>query len=227
MTVMNIRFQSLGVKTKGFQFTFSAASFANFTEPVTLPRDRSLSVEVIKSIGSDGSQADYIPSPPMTNYESLSACSVVDEADADPNESLSESGKHSLLSVTSLKTPLSSAKGSQQSLASADAFPIAESSNSALVNSHDSNLKASWKRTSAERTTSTPPVSPKKKKSKISSAIRTALERSPKGLMKFLKKCTPAERNEQLRQATEEEDERWEGQEEKKRLKTFKRNEKI
>jgi hypothetical protein len=210
MAVTNIGFQSLGVDMKGFQFTFSAASIANFMEPVTLRRNRSPSVEVIESIGSAGSQADgsdYIPSPPVTNYESSSACSIANEADPEPDESLSELEKPSLLSATSLKTPLSSVKGSQQSLASADAFPIAECSNSALANGCNSNLKASPKRTFAQRTTSTPPVSPKKKKSKISSAIRTALEQSLKGLLKFLKKCTPAERNEQLWQATEKEDE--------------------
>ena len=165
----------------------------------------------------------------MPNYKSSSACSVVDEADPDPDpdESLSESEKHSLLSVTSLKTPLSSAKGSQQSLASVDAFPIAESSNSALVNSCDPHLKASWKWTSTKRTTSTLLVSPKKKKSKLLSAVHTALDQSLKGLLTFLKKCTPAEWNKLLQQATEEEDEQWEGQEEKKWMKTFKRNEKT
>jgi hypothetical protein len=59
------------------------------------------------------------------------------------------------------------------------------------------------------------------------SAIHTALEQSPKGLLKFLKKCTPAEWNEQLRWATEEVDEWWEGQEEKIWMKTLKRNEKT
>jgi hypothetical protein len=67
---------------------------------------------------------------------------------------------------------------------------------------------AAIKRTFSSRMASTPPTSPKKKKKKIS-VIRTALERSPKGLMKFLKQCGPAEYQEQMRRATEEEDERY------------------
>src|ERR1700736_3341071 len=74
---------------------------------------------------------------------------------------------------------------------------------------------------------STPPVSPKKKKSKVSSAIHTALAHSPKGLLKFLKKCTPAERDEQVQRATEEENEQWAGKEEKARFAKILRDEKT
>jgi hypothetical protein len=71
-----------------------------------------------------------------------------------------------------------------------------------------SRAAASIKRTFSERKTSTPPVSPEKKKKKVS-AIRTALERSPKGLMRFLKKCTPAEHDQEIQRTAEEENERY------------------
>jgi hypothetical protein len=144
-------------------------------------------------MGSAGSLEDnsyYIPSPLVTNYESSSGCSI-HEAESNPDdESLSEMVKSSLSSTTSLRTPPPSAKGSQWSLASTDVCPIAGGLSSAMVNVH---VTVSMKWTFTKRTTSTPPISPKKKKSKILSAIHTALEQSPKGLLKFLKKCTPAE----------------------------------
>jgi len=59
-----------------------------------------------------------------------------------------------------------------------------------------------------------PPVSPRKKKSKVS-AIHTALEHSPKGLMKFLKKCTPTEYKEQVQRADGEENERYQEHEDR------------
>jgi hypothetical protein len=58
---------------------------------------------------------------------------------------------------------------------------------------------------------STPPASPEKKK--VKSTIRTALEKSPKGLMRFLKKCTPVEHHIQVQRASEEENERYESRE--------------
>ena len=42
----------------------------------------------------------------------------------------------------------------------------------------------------------------------MKSAIRSALEKSPKGLLNFLKKCSPGEYREQVQRATEEENAR-------------------
>lgn len=61
----------------------------------------------------------------------------------------------------------------------------------------------------------------------MSSAIRTALENSPKGLLKFLKQCTPAEHDEQVQCATGEENERWAGKDEKAQLAKLHRAEKT
>ena len=69
-------------------------------------------------------------------------------------------------------------------------------------------LATSLKRTFTDRQTSTPPLSPEKKKAKL--LIRTALEKSLKGLMRFLKKCTPTEHHIQVQRAAEEENEQYE-----------------
>lgn len=61
----------------------------------------------------------------------------------------------------------------------------------------------------------------------MSSAIRTALENSPKGLLKFLKQCTPVEHDEQVQCATGEENERWAGKDEKAQLAKLHRAEKT
>jgi hypothetical protein len=65
-----------------------------------------------------------------------------------------------------------------------------------------------------KRKTSTPPASPEKEKLKVS-AIQTTLGKSPKGLSRFLKKCTPVEYKEQVQRATEEENEQDEDKMEK------------
>jgi hypothetical protein len=91
------------------------------------------------------------------------------------------------------------------------ASSISEFRNSSAKSTVITAVATSSKRTFIERKTFTPPVSPVKKKAK--SAIRTALEESPKGLMKFLKKCTPTERYIQVQRATEEENEQYESRE--------------
>jgi hypothetical protein len=47
------------------------------------------------------------------------------------------------------------------------------------------------------------------------SAIQTALGKSPKGLLQFLQKCTPAEYKEQVQHSTEEENNWDKGKKEK------------
>jgi hypothetical protein len=76
------------------------------------------------------------------------------------------------------------------------------------------NVLSSKKRSFGERMTSMPPVSPERKKTRVS-AIRTALGKSPKGLLRFLQKCTPAEYKEQVQRATGEENNWDEGKQEK------------
>jgi hypothetical protein len=88
--------------------------------------------------------------------------------------------------------------------------------------SHTSSIKstliegtsAAIKRTFALRTTSMLPVSPQKKKSKVS-AIHTALDHSLKSLMKFLKWCIPAGYKEQVERMSEEENERYQEHEDR------------
>jgi hypothetical protein len=71
-----------------------------------------------------------------------------------------------------------------------------------------------------------PPVSPKKKKPKVSSAIHTTLEQSPKGLLKFSKKCKPAEYKGQVQLATEEKNKKWKWKKQRAQIDKICRNEK-
>ena len=168
---------------------------------------------------------EYIPSPPMTHYAS-SSYSVAHTSDSDSaSRPPSEMGM-SLLpsSLSSLRV---SAERTPKTLATTNTLGMTESPSSVINNFNVMGAKKSTKRTFTDRMNSTPPVSPKKKKSKVSSAIRTALEHSPKGLLKFLKKCTPTERDEQVQRATEEENERWVGKDEEARLTKIHRDEKT
>jgi hypothetical protein len=169
---------------EGFQFTFSAATLGKLTEPMTPPRNSSPSWEVksVKSAGSLSDGSENFPSPPMTDYKS--SYSVSHDTGADLDDSLSE------MATLSPSPPMSS-KVSSETPAITDVHHATPSSS--MTHIHTFEGANTTKRTFSDRTTSTPPVSPKKKKSKVSSAIRTALEQSPKGLLKFLKKCTPAE----------------------------------
>ena len=168
---------------------------------------------------------EYIPSPPMTHYAS-SSYSVAHTSDSD-SESRPPSEMGISLSPSSLSSLQVSAEHTLKTLATTDTLGMMESPSSAINNFNIMGAKKSAKRTFTNRMNSTLPVSLKKKKLKVSSAICTALEHSPKGLLKFLKKCTPTECDEQVQRATEEENEQWVGKDEKAWLTKIHRDEKT
>lgn len=189
--------QTLETESEGFRFTFSASTIANFTEPVTPPYGRSPSfklVELPTSAGSHSSSPGHIITPPATDYSSSSSYQPTGELESDSDN---------------MSAPSSPSPRMKQHLPSASSK--SEFENSPAKSTVIAAAVTSSKRTFIERKTFTPPVSPVKKKAK--SAIRTALEGSPKGLMKFLKKCTPTEHHIQVQRATEEENEQYESRE--------------
>jgi len=119
---------------------------------------------------------DFVPSPPHTEFSSWSSYILGSEFDSDPNY------------IPTLPSPTPPPKKSLPLVSLPEASQLMASRSARLPST-----VAPIKRTFTERMTSSPPVSPEKKKK---SAIRTALEKSPKGLMKFLKKCTLAEQDE-------------------------------
>ena len=139
---------------------------------------------------------DLVPSPPRTEYSSSASHMFGSDADSDSDD----------MSAPPSPTPCPKKLVPSVSLPEASQLPASGSSRL-------SSTGAPIKRTFTERMGSSPPVSPEKKK-KRASAIRNALQKSPKGLIKFFKKCTPTEHDEQVRRATEEENERYAGQEE-------------
>ena len=140
---------------------------------------------------------DLVPSPPHTEYSSSASHMFGSDADLDSDD----------MSAPPSPTPCLEKLLPSVSLPEASQLPASGSSRL-------SSTVAPIKRTFTERMGSSPPVSPEKKKKKKASAIRNALQKSPKGLIKFFKKCTPTEHDEQVRRATEEENERYAGQEE-------------
>jgi hypothetical protein len=181
--------QSFEAESKGFQFTFSASTIRNFTEPKTPLQNKSLVFERAEIPTYSMSQAhslELAPSPPLTEYSSSSSCMFDVDSDRDSDSMPAPPSPTPHPKKSSLSVSLSEASAGSVS-------PI--------------------KRTFTARMAS-PPVSPEKKKKKTS-AIHDALQKSPDGLMKFFKKCTPVERNEQVQRATEEESERYIGQKER------------
>ena len=63
--------QTLETESEGFQFTFSAPTIMNFTEPMTPPHGRSPSIELVKTANSNGSRTNslgYVVTPPGIDY---------------------------------------------------------------------------------------------------------------------------------------------------------------
>jgi hypothetical protein len=183
----------LTAQCKGFQFTFSAPTVANFTEPTTPSRNRSPSVEYVKTSSSAVSligSLDHVLTPPATDYSSSSSYQ--------PGEVESDSDSRS--------PPPSPVLCTKQLLPSLSVVNNKESAVSSRTSTTIATAAASLKRSFTARRTSTPPVSPKKKSK---SAIRIALEKPSRGLLKFLEKCTPAEHHFQVQRATEDENEQY------------------
>lgn len=195
-------------ESEGFQFTFSAWTTESFTEPNTPPQGRSLSFERVvtpRNTSSQSSSPGSVITPPITNCSSPSPSSSYIplpelESDFDNN---SAPPSPTPQSKNSLPIPLLAWLSDDKPVAPTIFLPTVKALYKECIPSI-SRAAASIKRTFSERKTSTPLVSPEKKKV---SAICTALERSPKGLMRFLKKCTPAEHDQQIQRTAEEENE--------------------
>jgi hypothetical protein len=204
--------QSFENLSENFQFTFSAPIVKSFMEPKTPPQNRLPSFECVETPTSPMSQSSTPPgqTPPATDYSS-SYYQLDPEEESEP-DSLSALSSPTPCPKKLLlwSSPTPSFTEVTQSIALSSARPPSVATSSGHSNASARKFfgaeAATVKRTFAEIRTSTPPVSPEKKKKRVS-AIRTALQESPKGLMKFLKKCTATERNDQLRRATEEENE--------------------